>query len=716
MTNASDSYFIGEMRVDPSLLLLTAPDGRKVRLTPKAIGLLGLLASQAGEVISRNDILDKIWLDSGAGDDSLNNVISSLRMAFGDSGKNQLYIETIPRLGYRLVAEVRATPVVERDRASENSAQARPQLLMIAAAIGVIVAVTVGVIFQLRSAPPVETMSASDMRPLTSFAGVERDPQFSPDDSQVAFVHKGDIFLVTTATGAEEQITNSVEQEFAPVWSPTGDRLAFLRMASNSCEIVAVTIASRSTRKMGDCAPESYPALTWHPSGRWIGYSERSSDTNAFNFVLFDIKTGVRTGLPVSSGDGTVSNYHSFQFSPNGDKVAFIQDQSGQEEIMVIVFDDGGENSAIAGESAPPYLGEVIATPMRAEQINGVAWRSNVSLIASLGERYRAALWRYSLGDIALQKIFAQSNNPIFPDVSSDGDRIVFADAQFDMDVWIATSTNEGDFQHRKLLDSTQLDVFPSFSPDGSRIAFVSSRSGHPEIWLANNEGVNLRQLTSFKADVTMPRWSATGDMIATSVSDAGQYDLWSVSPADGSELRLTNTPFNEVAMDWRGDGEALAFIGDSAGNSSIIELTIATGDIDSLAPGTGLHAQYRDGEGYVYFKKPGVGGLWRYAREKASTTLVVDDPSFRDPNAWALKDDGIYYTVRQENGDAVVRFQSFGNNAGTDYATIKAAAPFHHFSISVFEKDVDRRLLYSKTDVLEADITIANFVERGGQ
>jgi Tol biopolymer transport system component len=50
----------------------------------------------------------------------------------------------------------------------------------------------------------------------------------------------------------------------------------------------------------------------------------------------------------------------------------------------------------------------------------------------------------------------------------------------------------------------------PTWSPDGSQMAFVSTRSGNSEIWVANVDGTNLRQLTNAGQFVRFPYWRRT--------------------------------------------------------------------------------------------------------------------------------------------------------------------------------------------------------------
>lgn len=106
MTNNPNAFLVGDWHVEADRNLLISPDGKTIRLPPKTMDVLCVLVRRQGQVVAREDILNHVWRLGGAGDDSLNNAISSLRTAFGDNRKKPLYIETIPKRGYRLAARV----------------------------------------------------------------------------------------------------------------------------------------------------------------------------------------------------------------------------------------------------------------------------------------------------------------------------------------------------------------------------------------------------------------------------------------------------------------------------------------------------------------------------------------------------------------------------------------------------------------------------------
>jgi TolB-like protein len=81
--------------------------GMLVRLEEKPFRILELLLEQAGRVVTRRTLREKLWPDAHVGyDQNLNTAVNKLRELLGDSAQSSRFIETLPRLGYRFIAPV----------------------------------------------------------------------------------------------------------------------------------------------------------------------------------------------------------------------------------------------------------------------------------------------------------------------------------------------------------------------------------------------------------------------------------------------------------------------------------------------------------------------------------------------------------------------------------------------------------------------------------
>jgi len=122
MRNRQDKrfYLFGAFRIDVTERVLFGERGA-VPLTPKVFDTLLLLVENNNHVLGKQELIERIWPDSFVEDNNLAQNISILRKALGQSPGGQDYIQTVPKRGYRFVAEVRedweeGAPVVVRER------------------------------------------------------------------------------------------------------------------------------------------------------------------------------------------------------------------------------------------------------------------------------------------------------------------------------------------------------------------------------------------------------------------------------------------------------------------------------------------------------------------------------------------------------------------------------------------------------------------------
>ena len=118
--NLNDVFTVGPWQVDPLGNTLTRGSA-SLRLEPKAIWVLRTLAAQPGEIVTRQALYEEVWRGRPVTDEVLSRCISLLRGALGDDPKRPAYIQTIPGVGYRLVAPV-TIPGEEPKTASPQTA------------------------------------------------------------------------------------------------------------------------------------------------------------------------------------------------------------------------------------------------------------------------------------------------------------------------------------------------------------------------------------------------------------------------------------------------------------------------------------------------------------------------------------------------------------------------------------------------------------------
>jgi DNA-binding winged helix-turn-helix (wHTH) protein/TolB-like protein/Tfp pilus assembly protein PilF len=109
------AYQFGPFRLDAGDRLLFK-NGELLPLPPKAIDTLLALVVNHGRVVEKDELLKTVWPDTFVEEGGLARNISALRKALGDTGDESQYIETIPKRGYRFVADVRQADEVPAEK------------------------------------------------------------------------------------------------------------------------------------------------------------------------------------------------------------------------------------------------------------------------------------------------------------------------------------------------------------------------------------------------------------------------------------------------------------------------------------------------------------------------------------------------------------------------------------------------------------------------
>jgi TolB-like protein len=135
------------------------------------------LADRAGQLVTTNELLDKVWPDVTVSQDSVYQAVASLRRLLGDNPKQPEYIATVPRRGYRLIAPVSEwteTPSIAfwGDRKGEPLRTlwfaAAAALLVIAIAVGVLAKMQFGTVIAPSPVPQSRSVAVLPFLDLTS--------------------------------------------------------------------------------------------------------------------------------------------------------------------------------------------------------------------------------------------------------------------------------------------------------------------------------------------------------------------------------------------------------------------------------------------------------------------------------------------------------------------------------------------------------------------
>jgi len=112
-------FKVGNCFVKPTEGIIIRDD-RQISISPRNMAILQILWQRAGEIVSGRTLLEELWPRNHSGGNAVYKAINELRSALGDGTNGREYIETFPRKGYKLVAEVKSiTPGIDGSSADE---------------------------------------------------------------------------------------------------------------------------------------------------------------------------------------------------------------------------------------------------------------------------------------------------------------------------------------------------------------------------------------------------------------------------------------------------------------------------------------------------------------------------------------------------------------------------------------------------------------------
>ena len=99
-------YEFGPFRLDPAEHTLLR-EGQPIPLRPKVFDILLVLIENHGHLVEKDSLMSSVWTEQFVEEGNINKNISMLRRALGEGENGQQFIETVPKRGYRFIAEVR---------------------------------------------------------------------------------------------------------------------------------------------------------------------------------------------------------------------------------------------------------------------------------------------------------------------------------------------------------------------------------------------------------------------------------------------------------------------------------------------------------------------------------------------------------------------------------------------------------------------------------
>ena len=140
----------------------------------------------------------------------------------------------------------------------------------------------------------------------------------------------------------------------------------------------------------------------------------------------------------------------------------------------------------------------------------------------------------------------------------------------------------------RQLTHDNTISVHPSFSPDGRRIAYTGYQSGYADVYVIDLGSGSRNRIVNFPGTNSGAAFSPNGSELALTISKDGNPELYTVGANGGGARRLTRTRGVESGPTWSPDGSEIIYSSDQGGSPQLYRISSSGGSGQLLSTGRG--------------------------------------------------------------------------------------------------------------------------------
>jgi Tol biopolymer transport system component len=477
----------------------------------------------------------------------------------------------------------------------------------------------------------------------------EAYPSISPDGKRLAYsasesskVSAFHVFARDLPSGKPRQLTNAEGSDVAPVWSPDGGTLAFLRILEGKRECIVMPADGGDERIVAELgsagnSTQPMPEISWNPDGKSLVVVQ-NAEKQLPGLATLALDSGKlrRITNPAEGNEGDSSP----AVSPGGDSIAFVRHTQNEGADIYLCDTTGGSVRRLTFDD---------------RGIRGISWtRDGQDLLYSGNRAGGWRLWRVPAYGGSPRDLVISGKQAYYPAIGRN--RLAYTDSPTVSAIWRATLGSGDTVEERPLIRSTGREGNPVWSPDGTKIADVSDQTGTDEIMLGDAGSSNRLQITQLKGPrVGRLRWSPDGKMLIFDASSDHGQEVFTVLAAPGN--KPVRVLLNAGTASFSHDGKWIYF----QSRAQIWKATATGGNPQAISEqrGAGQPVESADGK-YVYFRSR--RGIWRIptAGGDEEEAFVPEHDMWGATTMQPTKK-GVYYTEWERSARGmVVSFYDF--------------------------------------------------------
>ena len=676
-------FLIGQLTFDPNNRELSSAT-ESLYLEPQAYQLLSLFIAADQGQLSRDQMIEQLWAGRVVSESAINKSVSLLRKAFAQLDPANPYIETLPKVGYRLCQPL--TIKAPQQQAVEFVAEAAITTQTAAPAViavkssGFKSKLGLGLLwaspllffvwwFFITLSPAPEQLTTPYMTapvPVSHAQGVEYDLSLSADGAVLLyFSAQAEKKQLLLQRGKDQlQLLSEDNDISTAALSPDALQLLWVKQNPQGCVVEWFLLAKPEQKKtVAQCAIDAVVKLSWQNDSKGFYLRDRAEKTQPYALSRYRLDTTAKQQItnPLSSESPT--GELAFAESDDGKKLAVLRYLENQQTLLLIL------------DSSSFVVLEQKILPLQATQID---WLGN-QLLLSKG----AELLQYSFDTDQLEFLFYTGRTVQSLAVSNQ--QIYYADYELDADIWQQDlSTHKA----RIRIGSSKIDRMPRVNHKGD-LAFLSQRHGKDQIWLqpvGQNEYL-LADLPGVPAFVRL-QWSPDGESLIFSKDGA----LWQLIVASGQQRVLVAPEHQVEVANWIADGSGIIYSSQQKGDWQLWQLDLNTAASTQLTTQGGYSGYLLKDQ--LYFSKFHQDGLFQLDLTTGEEQLLIADFNKINWLNWSLSQGQIYY-YQPDQGIRQYQLQSKDNS-------LLLATPerfVHHYAIE------NQQLFYVKAGLPKGDI-----------